>query len=84
MIIHVVFERSWMNFIHEHSHLVIAYEVHQSWYSLLFKGEFINMYENLLDSNKNRCIVIYYFYLVISMKHLRIVTSITIKLVIHV
>ncbi len=84
MIVHVVFERSWVNFIHEHSHLVIVYEVHQSWYSLLFKDELINMYGNFLASNKNRCIATHYFYLVISMKHPHIVTSITIMLVINV
>ncbi len=84
MIVHVVFEHSWMNFNHEHSHLIIVYEVHQSWYSLLFKDEFINMYGNFHDSNKNRCIATYYFYLVILMKHPRIVTSITIMLVIYV
>jgi hypothetical protein len=84
LIVHVIFERPWMNFIHEHSHLVIVYEAHESWYSLLFKDELVNMYENFLDSNKNRCIATHYFYLVISMKHCPIVTSITIMLVIHV
>lgn len=84
MIVHVAYKHSWMNFIHEHSHLVIVYEVHQSWYSLLFKDKLINMYGNFLDSNKNRCIATDYFYLVIPMKHPRIVTSITIMLLFHV